>query len=624
VHSKLTSKSVVEAKSLSAPKKHLIGLLGIFSIAACVSMPTQDVHDRLGVICKWGSQGFDLCRYDSQAQMIDALIAAMTLDEKIGQMTQSIWHNGVSPEIVRDNAIGSIIQTDGPTPGHTALDWIEKFNEFQSHSMQTRLGIPLLIGVDAIHGQNTFDGAVIFPHNIGMAATGNLALIERAAEITAVEVAGTGFNWTFSPCIAMPQHEHWGRVYEGFTEDRDFTTAAVIASVRGHQGENLALRNTIAATAKHYIADGATEGGVEGGNAVMSDAFMRETYLPPYRAAVNAGVAAVMVGFNSYNGINMHQHRALVTDVLKGELGFAGVVMTDWNGGQRFGPAHTVINAGIDIAMQPGNHTLFMADLKSSVNDGTVPMSRIDDAVRRILLLKFKLGLFADPFAKTEFASGVGSPEHRAVARQAVRESMVLLKSENDALPLDPAAKIAVVGPHGNNSGLQSGGWTIRWQGQTHSYHGATTIYEAISAVGSDVEYAENGCYEGIQASTAVVVVGEQPYAEGAGDTDQLWLSDEHQRMITDCRTRVENLVVVLISGRVLEIKRELNLSDAFVAAWLPGSEATGVADFLFAIDGFKPTGRSPYAWPASAADFPLSQYDERALFPYGFGLSDY
>ena len=605
-------------------KKNMIGLLGALSIAACVSTPTQGVNNRLGVICKWGSEGFDLCRYDSQAQMIEALIAAMSLDEKIGQMTQSIWHNGVSPEIVRDHAIGSVIHTEGPVPGDTPLDWIEKFDEFQSYSLQTRLGIPLLISVDAVHGQNTFDGAVIFPHNIGMAATGNLALIERAAEITAVEVAGTGFNWTFSPCIAMPQHEYWGRVYEGFTEDRDFTTAAVIASVRGHQGDSLALRNTIAATAKHYIADGATEGGIEGGNAVMSDAVMRETYLPPYRAAVNEGIAAVMVGFNSYNGINMHQHRALVTDVLKGELGFAGVVVTDWNGGQRFGPAHTVINAGIDIAMQPGNHTAFMADLESSVMDGTVPMSRIDDAVRRILSLKFKLGLFTDPFAKREFASSVGSAEHRAVARRAVRESLVLLKSENDALPLDPDEKIAVVGAHGNNSGLQSGGWSIHWQGQTHSYRGATTIYEAISAVGSNVEYVENGCYEGIQARTAVVVVGEQPYAERAGDTDQLWLSDEHKELIADCRALVENLIVVLISGRVLEIKGELDLSDAFVAAWLPGSEATGVADFLFAVDGFKPTGRSPYAWPVSAADFPLSQYDERALFPYGFGLPDY
>ena len=624
LNSNLSSRANIKTRSLPVLKENLIGLLGVLSLAGCVSIPVQSVNDRLGVICKWGSQGFDLCRYDSQAQMIEALIAAMSLDEKIGQMTQSVWHNGVSPEIVRNNAIGSIIHTEGPTPGDTALAWIEKFNAFQRHSLQTRLGIPLLIGVDAVHGQNTFDGAVIFPHNIGMAATDNLALIERAAEITAIEVAGTGFNWTFSPCIAMPQHEHWGRVYEGFTEDRDFTTAAVIASVRGHQGDNLALRNTVAATAKHYIADGATEGGVEGGDAVMSDEVMRETYLPPYRAAVNEGVAAVMVGFNSYNGINMHQHRVLVTDVLKGELGFAGVVVTDWNGGQRFGAAHTVINAGIDIAMQPGNHREFMADLKSSVMDGTVPMSRIDDAVRRILLLKFKLGLFTDPFAKQEFADKVGSDEHRAVARQAVRESMVLLKSENGALPLDSAAKIAVVGAHGNNSGLQSGGWSIHWQGQTHNYRGATTIYEAISAVGADVEYAESGCYEGMEAKTAVVVVGEQPYAEGAGDTDQLWLSDEHKKMISDCHTRVENLVVILVSGRVLDIKTELDLSDAFVAAWLPGSEAAGVADFLFAVDGLKPTGRSPYAWPVSAADFPLSQQDERALFPYGFGLLDY
>ncbi len=605
-------------------KNHLFGLMAALFITGCASTPAPIVSERDGLICKWGSEGFDLCRYDSQAEMVEALLAAMTLDEKIGQMTQSIWHNGVSPEIVRDNTIGSVIHTEGPTPGDTAQDWIDNFNEFQRHSLQTRLGIPLLISVDAVHGQNTFEGAVIFPHNIGMAAAGNLALIERAAQITAMEVAGTGFNWTFSPCIAMPQHEHWGRVYEGYTEDRDFTTAATIASVRGHQGDSLALRNTIAATAKHFIADGATEGGVEGGNAVMSDEEMRETYLPPYRAAVDEGIASIMVGFNSYNGINMHQHREMVTGVLKGELGFEGVVVTDWDGGLRYGPPHTVINAGVDIAMQPGNHERFMMELKASVMDGTVPQSRIDDAVRRILQMKFKLGLFSDPYAKQEFAANIGSAEHRAVARQAVRESLVLLKSENSALPLDPSERIAVVGAHGNNSGLQSGGWSIHWQGQTESYRGATTIYDAINSVGAEVEYAENGCYDGIEADTAVVVVGEQPYAEGAGDSDQLWLRDEHKKMISDCRGQVEKLVVILISGRVLEIKNELDLSDAFVAAWLPGSEGDGVADFLFAIDGFKPTGKSPYAWPVKAADFPLTQYDERALFPYGFGLQDY
>lgn len=593
-------------------------------IFGCTTFGTNNTKVDVNVICKWGTQQFDLCQYKNQEQMIDALLLAMVLDEKIGQMTQSVWHNNVSPETIRDKAIGSIIHTEGPTPGPNAMDWVNKFNEFQASALQTRLGIPLLIAVDAVHGQNTFEGAVIFPHNIGMAATRNLNLIKQAAQITALEVAGTGFNWTFSPCIAMPQHEHWGRVYEGYTEDRDLTTAAVIASVQGHQGTSLAHRDTVAATAKHFIGDGATDGGVEGGNAIMTDQVMREHYLPPYTAAVNEGVASIMVGFNSYNGHNMHQHTHLVTDVLKGELGFEGVVVSDWNGGLRFGDPHTVINAGIDIAMQPGNHNEFMAKLKASVLDQTVPMSRIDDAVRRILTMKFNLGLFSDPFAKKEFAESVGSPAHRAVARQAVRESLVLLKSDNDALPLSSSDSIAVIGKHGNNSGLQSGGWSIHWQGQAESYRGATTIFDGIKAQGTQVEYAEHGCYPDMPASKAIVVVGEAPYAEALGDSDELWLSDAHKKLITGCKNLGKKVIVILISGRVLAISEDLDKSDAFIAAWLPGSEGAGVADFLFATNGFKPTGKSPYSWPVAVTDIPLAPNAEHALFKFGYGLQDY
>ena len=604
--------------------KAIAVLLILLSLSACSSVGPRLVDSQRGLICEWGKQKFDLCVYDSQAEMVAALIDEMTLDEKLGQMTQSVWHNGVTPKTIRKFNIGSIIHTEGPTPGTLALDWADKFDEFQTQAMSTRLGIPLLIAVDAVHGQNTFDGAVIFPHNIGMAATRNIALIKRAAEITAIETAGTGFNWTFSPCIAMPQHEHWGRVYEGFTEDRDLTSAAVIASVIGHQGTNLAARHTIAATAKHYIGDGATENGVEGGNAILSDVLLRDQLLPPYKAAVDQGVAAVMVGFNSVNGINMHQHQDLVSGVLKGELGFSGVVVTDWNGGQRFGAAHTVINAGIDLAMQPGNHEEFISDLKGSVLDGTVSMSRIDDAVSRILALKFKLGLFTDPMAKREFADQIGSVEHRAVARQAVRESLVLLKNKDGALPLNSDEKIAIIGEHGNNSGLQSGGWSIHWQGQSENYSGATTIFEAIKSVAPAAEYFKQGCSSKMTAETAVIVVGEKPYAEGFGDSDELWLDDAHKELVVGCKALGKKVVVILVSGRTLIIKDDLDRSDAFVAAWLPGSEGDGVADFLFGVDGFKPVGKSPYAWPRKVSDLPIGKFDDRALFKFGYGLSDY
>ncbi|WP_371195263.1 glycoside hydrolase family 3 protein [Glaciecola sp. SC05] len=613
--------------------KIIIAILAGLSLSACANL--EDSSDsrssgakldqpRPDIICEWGTERFDLCQYESEPEMVKALIEKMTLQEKIGQMTQSVWHNGVNPDIIREQNIGSIIHTQGPTPGPLPLDWINKFDEFQIQALQTRLGIPLMTAVDAVHGQNTFEGAVIFPHNIGMAATRNFDLIQRAAEITAIEMAGTGFNWTFSPCIAMPLHEYWGRVYEGFSEDKDLTISAVSASVKGHQGDDLGLRHTVAATAKHYLGDGATEGGREGGNAIIDEATLRDYHLPPYAQAVNQGIASIMVGFNSVNGINMHQHQDLVANVLKGELGFEGVVLTDWNGGIRYGEPHIVINAGVDVAMQPGNHEEFMSKLTASVNDGTVEMSRIDDAVRRILTMKFNLGLFKDPFGKREFSLKVGSAEHRKVARQAVRESLVLLKSENDVLPLSPSDDIAVIGEHADSTGLQSGGWSINWQGTTESYAGATSIIDGIRSIAPNTEYLSQGCTADMRANTAVVVVGEQPYAEFKGDTDQLWLNDVHKGYIDSCKKLDKSVVVVLISGRTLIIEDDLNKSDAFIAAWLPGSEGSGVADFLFGIDGFTPVGKSPYAWPKSFDDLPLGRFDEKALFPFGYGLTEY
>lgn len=593
---------------------------------ACTLQKTASpaLTEKPKVQCIWGSDKFDICRYDSKEAIINALIAEMTVDEKIGQMTQSVWHNSVSPEIIQDRTIGSIIHTEGPIPGPKVSDWVAKFDTFQAHALKTRLGIPLLIGVDAIHGQNTFEGAVIFPHNIGMGATRNYDLIRRAAEITAIETAGTGFNWTFSPVIAMPEHEHWGRVYEGFSEDANVTTKALIASIQGHQGTDLTATNTIAATAKHYLGDGATEGGLEGGNAIISEVTLRERFLPPYQAAVDQGISAIMVGFNSVNGTNMHQNTYLVQDVLKGQLGFDGVVITDWLGGTRWGEPHTVINAGIDIAMQPANHDEFMAKLKETVLDGTVSMERIDDAVRRILGLKFDLGLFYDPFAKKELSALVGSTQHREVARQAVRESLVLLKSEANALPLEATDNIAVVGEHANNSGLQSGGWTMHWQGQTHSYANATTILDGIQAFASEVQYQPMGCTSDMPAEKVVAVVGELPYAEFMGDSTDLALTADQQEMIEHCKALGKKVIVVLISGRAMTVTDTINQSDAFIAAWLPGSEGIGIADFLFAADGFEPVGKLPTSWPDKYADLPLAQDADNALFPFGFGLNKF
>lgn len=578
----------------------------------------------LDVQCVWGSAEFDICAFDNKEAVINAFLDEMTLDEKIGQMTQSVWHNNVSPEIIQNRVIGSIIHTEGPSPGPKVSDWVTTFDTFQTHALKTRLGIPLLIAVDAIHGQNTFEGAVIFPHNLGMGATRNYNLIRRAAEITAIETAGTGFNWTFSPVIAMPEHEHWGRVYEGFSEDVDVTTKALIASIQGHQGTDLAQRYTIAATAKHFLGDGATVGGVEGGNAIISEQALKERFLPPYQAAVDQGIGAIMVGFNSVNGTNMHQNEYLVQDVLKGQLGFDGVVITDWLGGTRWGEPYTVINAGIDIAMQPANHDEFMAKLKVTVLDGTVSMARINDAVIRILGLKFDLGLFKDPFAKKELSALVGSTVHREVARQAVRESLVLLKSQANVLPLKSTDKIAVVGEHANNSGLQSGGWSIHWQGQKHSYAGATTLLDGIHGFAPEAVYQPMGCTADMQANKVVAVVGELPYAEFMGDSVNLNLNKTQQKMITQCKSLGKQVIVVLISGRGMTVTSTIEQSDAFIAAWLPGSEGAGVADFLFGANGFKPVGKLPTSWPNQYDDLPLAQDAENALYPFGYGLNEY
>jgi beta-glucosidase len=305
-------------------------------------------------------------------------------------------------------------------------------------------------------------------------------------------------------------------------------------------------------------------------------------------------------------------------------MNFAGVVLTDWDGGLRYGPPESVINAGVDVAMQPGNHEEFISRLKEAVLAGRVSGSRIDDAVERILRLKFKTGVFNEPLFSTSQVERVGQESSRLVARQAVRESLVLLKNDNTALPLSPDEKIHVAGEHGNNSGLQSGGWSIHWQGQTENYAGATTILSGIEAVSGNVTYSPTECPDDQEIDTAVVVVGEQPYAEHLGDTDQLWLREEHQQLIAGCRRVASELIVILISGRPLQITRQLEQADAFIAAWLPGSEGGGVADFLFSRDGFQPTGRLPHPWPKEVSDLPLEIGDPRALFPYGFGLQSF
>lgn len=563
---------------------------------------------------------------------IDSLLGQMTLEEKIGQMTQVRHFDDITEEDVAGKFIGSVIHTQGPLPGNNAAEWQAKFRQLQEKALSTRLGIPLLFGVDAVHGQNTFEGATIFPHNIGLGATQNESLVEKAAAITALESQATGFNWVFSPCVAIPYNEKWGRVYEAFSESSELTEKLTRASIRGHQG-NLTDSQTVLATAKHFVGDGSTDFGVEGGETSLTKEEVIGRLLPPYKAAVQEGVGAIMASFNTLSGISMHAHKEMITDILKIGMDFDGIVVSDWKGYSRFGE-NDIINAGIDMAMAvDGDLEMFQNGLKHAVENGWVSQRRIDDAVRRILRQKFRLGLFENPFPDSTLVQKIGSQEHRDIARQAVRESLVLLKNEDNLLPLDvKTAKIVVVGEHANSSGLQSGGWTVNWQGKHENYAGATTILEGIEKqANGKVIYDADASGKHHDADVAIIVIGETPYAEFFGDIGHesneltLTLTERHKDYINSYHEQGVKTLIVLISGRPMVVTEEIEKSDAFVAAWLPGSEGDGVAEVLFGAYGF--TGNLPHSWPKSVEDYSDKYgpnfWDESVepLYPLGYGL---
>lgn len=566
-------------------------------------------------------------------RQVDSLLALMTLEEKIGQMTQVRHFDDISDHEIATKYIGSVIHTQGPAPGTDATGWQKRFKSLQKTALSTRLGIPLLFGVDAIHGQNTFEGATIFPHNIGLGATQNASLVQEAAAITAIETQATGFNWTFSPCIAIPYNEKWGRVYEAFSESPELTVELAKASVKGYQG-SLSDNYTVMATAKHYIGDGATDYGVEGGISSLSQKEVLEKLLPPYAAAVEERVGAVMVSFNTLSGVSMHSHKNLITHTLKATLGFDGIVVSDWKGYSRFGK-YDIVKAGVDVVMAvDGDLDVFQKGLKVAVDSGYVAMDRIDDAVRRILRQKFRLNLFKNPFPDTSLVSKIGSQAHRNKARQAVRESLVLLKNKNNTLPLGKnQKKVVVVGEHANSSGLQSGGWTIAWQGSHDNYKGATTILEGIKGIAQgSVVFDAHATGNHMDADVAIIVVGETPYAEFAGDigdgngTYRLTLSDRHKSYINAYAGKVPKTIVVLVSGRPLVVNNAIDIADAFLVAWLPGSEGDGIAEVIFGDFNFR--GKLPHSWPRSwdnyHGKFGPNFWDQSKtpLYEYGYGLA--
>lgn len=581
-----------------------------------------------------------LSSFDAQ---IKPLLERMTLAEKIGQMTQP------DQEFIKDLSdietyfIGSILSggSSDPREGNSLQAWTNLYDRLQKHTSKTRLRIPILYGVDAVHGHNNVLGAVIFPHHIGLGCTRDAALVEKVERITAEEVRASGIQWAFAPCVTVPRDDRWGRTYEGFAEDPEVVQELGAAAVRGFQGADLANPLAVLACAKHYIGDGGTAfgsskngKGLDQGDTRVDEATLRRIHLPGYIAAVKAGVGSIMPSYSSWNGVKCSASKRLLTEILKQELGFEGFLISDYNAIDQIDPDYKKaigisINAGMDMGMVPTRYKEFIADLKQLVEEGTVPMARIDNAVTRILRVKFAMGLM-DPnrsqLADRSLHKTFGSAEHRAVARQAVRESLVLLKNHNKVLPLSKtAARIHVAGKSADDLGNQCGGWTIDWQGKSGDVTpGGTTVLAAIRKAVSNhaqVTFSKDGT-GAAGATVGIAVIGERPYAEGDGDRADLQLDREDADAVNNLKAAGIPVVVILFSGRPMIVNEVLEKADSFVAAWLPGTEGDGVADVLFG--DAKPVGKLSHSWPRSMAQVPINfgDKDYNPLFRYGYGLS--
>ncbi len=581
-----------------------------------------------------------LSSFDAQ---IKPILAKMTLDEKIGQMTQGDSGSIKDQADVETYLLGSVLSggNSDPAAGNSIQAWTDMYESFQQHALKTRLKIPILYGIDAVHGHNNVLGAVIFPHNIGLGATHNAALVEKVERATAEEVRATGIQWAFAPCVTVPQDARWGRTYEGFSEDPQVVRDLAGPAVHGFQGDDLANPLSVVACAKHFMGDGGTAfgssrggRGLDQGDTRVDEAALRRIHMQGYITAIGAGVATIMPSYNSWNGVKASASKRLLTEILKRELGFQGFLISDWNAIDQIDPDYkkaveTSINAGMDMAMASNNYKQFYSTLKGLVQENRVPMSRIDDAVTRILRVKFAAGLMDEKrsqMADRAVQKNFGSPEHRAIARDAVRQSLVLLKNENHTLPLKKtAARIHVAGKSADDLGNQCGGWTIDWQGKSGNVTpGGTTVLAAIKkAVGSGTQVTFSADGSGAAGAAAgVVVIGERPYAEGNGDRTDLALAPEDVTAVNNIKAAGIPVVAILFSGRPMILGETLAKTDAFLAAWLPGTEGDGVADVLFG--NYKPTGKLSFSWPRSMDQITVHRGDTNynPLFALGYGLS--
>jgi beta-glucosidase len=625
--------------------------------AAMAQTGPQEANSSTAHPAKWPaakSQG--LVDQATEAFVTD-LMAKLTLEEKVGQVIQADI-GSIKPEDLKTYPLGSILG-GGSSPPLGAPDrspqkpWVDTAKAFREAAAHRPGGthVPLLFGIDAVHGDNNVVGAVLFPHNIALGAAHDPELIRRIGKATAYETSAAGFDWAFGPTLAAPRDDRWGRTYEGYSEDPAIIRQYAGEMILGLQGAvspftggggGVIQQGHVAASAKHFLGDGGTENGVDQGNTKVSEDELIRVHAQGYVPAINAGTLTIMASFNSWNGQKMHGNKSLLTDVLKGKMGFDGFVVGDWNGhGQVQGCKPTdcpaSINAGLDMFMAPDSWKALYANTLAEVKSGVIPMARLDDAVRRILRVKAKMGLFqaARPYEGREGV--IGSPKHRAIAREAVRKSLVLLKNDG-VLPVKSSAKVLVAGSGADDIGKQSGGWTLSWQGTGNTnadFPNAESIYAgvktAVEAGGGSATLSVDGSFAQ-KPDVAIVVFGENPYAEGVGD---LKTSLEYQpgaktdlALLKSLKAKGVPVVAVFLSGRPLWVNPEINASDAFVAAWLPGSEGGGVADVLVGDKAGKPRtdfhGKLSFSWPKRADQFRLNKGDKvyDPLFAYGYGLT--
>lgn len=639
--------------------KAALTAVGVLLLGACVGAGERAAPaGSAGIIHPdiWPRGESPVARDAAIEARVAALLAQMSVEEKVGQIIQADM-NSVSPDDVRRYRLGSVLNGGNSGPGGNdrapAREWLAMADAYYDASMQAlegRPAIPVIWGSDAVHGNSNIIGATIFPHNIGLGAARNPELLRRIGEITALELRVVGGDWTFAPTIAVARDDRWGRTFESYAEDpalvREYA-AAIIEGIQGRPGDADFLRGPhVIATAKHFLGDGGAENGRDQGDNRHSERELRDVFAAPYPAAIGAGVQSVMTSYSSWFGEKSTGSRVLLNDVLVGRFGFDGFVVSDWNAhAQLPGCSQTscaaAINAGVDMVMAPDIWRGFYENTLTQVRSGEIPMARLDEAVARMLRVKLRAGLFEAGWPSSRPHAGewalLGAPAHRAVARQAVRESLVLLKNEDRILPLSPRARVLVAGDGADDIGKQSGGWTISWQGDGNTradFPNGQTIFEGVrehvEAAGGQAVLSVDGSFTE-RPDAAIVVFGENPYAEFHGDIATLdYQPDEplDLQLIQRLRAQGVPVVAVFLSGRPLYVTPEINASNAFIAAFLPGSEGGGVADLIFSGEAWGVahdfSGRLSFSWPRRPDQSPLNVGDRGydPLFAFGYGLS--